>query len=579
MYINASEKVKFERLGPYQERHFVPKNADLAQLEQIIELDEQLLSRELKTQDELERWILDRSELESAIDQQGTILYILMTCQTDDLLRSQSYKNFIETIVPAVKPLEDRLNKKYLNALEQIAIDEDRYGIYTREIRTDIELFVEANVALETKVDLLSQEYQTVCGAMTVEYEGREQTLPQMHKYLLEPAREVREQAWRATTRRRLKDAAKLDKLFADMLALRHQIATNAGMDNFCDYKFKALHRFDYTPLECLEYHRTVERSVVPLWRQILERRRKTMRLERLRPWDTSVDPLGRAALKPFERVEQLTQGCQKIFHEVNADLGGQFDLMIESGLLDLASRKGKAPGGYQSTLDESRKPFIFMNATDIDSDVRTLLHECGHAFHALACASDPLLDYRHGPMEFNEVAAMGMELLADRYLNIFYQPDDEQRSRRKHFEDVIFTLVWVATIDAFQHGIYQDPHQECHQRCLLWLEIRKRFGAEIVDWTGLQEEHARLWHQQLHIFEVPFYYIEYGIAQLGALQLWLNSKKDWGRTLQQYRAALGLGGSKPLPDLFKAAGIRFDFSEKAIVPLMNAVAKELNLT
>ncbi|OGX33874.1 MAG: hypothetical protein A3C36_00225 [Omnitrophica WOR_2 bacterium RIFCSPHIGHO2_02_FULL_52_10] len=579
MNVTVNEKLKFERVGHYRERRYVPNNADFSKLEQITALYEQLLNRPLSIREELERWILDRSELESVFDQQGTILYILMTCQTDDGRRAQNYKKFIETIVPVVKSLEDRLNRKYLAAAEQIATDENRYGIYIREMRADIELFNEKNVALETKVELLSQEYQTICGAMTVEFDGREQTLPQMHKYLLEPDGDVRERAWRAASRRRLNDREKLDQLFEDMLALRHQIARNAGMDNFCDYKFKALHRFDYSPQDCFEYHRTVERIVVPLWRRVVERRREMMKLECLRPWDTSVDPLGRAPLKPFAQVGQLTEGCRKIFHAVNATLGGQFDQIMESGLLDLASRKGKAPGGYQSTLNESRKPFIFMNAIGIDSDVSTLLHEGGHAFHALACAPDPLLDYRHGPMEFNEVASMGMELLADRYLNIFYKPDDEQRSRQKHFEDIIFTLVWVATIDAFQHAIYQNPRQDCQQRCSMWLEIRKRFGAGMINWTGLEEEHARLWHQQLHVFEVPFYYIEYGIAQLGALQLWLNSKKNWGRTLQQYQAALKLGGSKSLPELFQAAGIRFDFSEKTIVPLMDAVAKELKLT
>jgi oligoendopeptidase F len=303
------------------------------------------------------------------------------------------------------------------------------------------------------------------------------------------------------------------------------------------------------------------------------------MKLDNLRPWDTSVDPLGRVPLKPFERVEQLTAGCREIFCKVNATLGSQFEQMMENGLLDLASRKGKAPGGYQSMLQESRKPFIFMNAVGVDGDVRTLLHESGHAFHSLACAHDPLVEYRHGPMEFNEVASMGMELLADRYLNVFYPSEEEQRSSRKHFEDIIFTLVWVATIDAFQHWIYQNPQHDHQERRLMWLQISKRFSGGIVDWSGLEEEQAHLWHKQLHIFEVPFYYIEYGIAQLGALQLWLNSKKDWDRTLQQYQNGLRLGGSKPLPELFEAAGIRFDFSEKTIVPLMKAVEQELHLT
>ena len=575
---NAHE-TDLRRLPPYQQRRFVPPDTDLAKLNELQDLYSQLLQRKIETAADFERWVLDRSELEAGMGQEGSILYIRMTCQTDDAQRGQDYKNFIENVVPAIKPLEDQLNKRHMDVLALLGTDDGRYGVYNREIRSDVELFVAANVDLETQVELLSQEYQSICGAMTVEYDGREQTLPQMSKYLLEPDRNAREAAWRSITRRRLKDSARLEKLFDDMLVLRHRIARNAGMEGFCAYKFKSLHRFDYTPQDCLEYHKTVERIVVPLWRQLLERRKKMMRLDCLRPWDTSVDPLGRAPLKPFTRVTDLIAGCQDIFHKVDPSLGRQFDQMIEGGLLDLESRKGKAPGGYQSMLDESRKPFIFMNAVGVDGDVRTLLHESGHAFHSFACAGDPLLDYRHGPMEFNEVASMSMELLGNRHLSVFYQSEDEQRSRQRHLEDIVFILVWVATIDAFQHWIYNHPGHDQNQRRGAWLDIGRRFGGRVVDWGGLEDEQATRWHQQLHIFEVPFYYIEYGIAQIGALQLWNNSKKDWAKTLAQYQHALSLGGSRPLPELFDAAGIRFDFSEATIAPLIRTLEKELNIT
>jgi len=575
----AQDQLNFDRLPRYQERRFVPESANLTNLEEIHARYDQLLKRDVQSVEELEQWVLDRSELEAALDQQGSILYIRMTCQTDDAARAQSYKDFIQTIVPAVKPLDDQLNKKYLKVLEQFPLDENRYGVYTRAIRTDIDLFVDKNVALQTKVDLLSQEYQALCGAMTVEFEGEERTMPEMGKFLLEPDRGLREKAWRASSQRRLKESKKLDELFDKMLALRDEIAKNAGFDSFRDYKFKSLHRFDYTPQDCKEYHDSVERLVVPLWIQILEKRKNQMKLEGLRPWDASVDPLGRAPLKPFDDVKDLAAGCREVFHRVDEDLGVQFREMADAGLLDLASRKGKAPGGYQSTLSEARRPFIFMNAVGIDGDIWTLLHEGGHAFHALACAHDSLLDYRHGPMEFNEVASMGMELLASRYLSVFYKEEDELRSRTTHLEDIIFTLVWVATIDAFQHWMYENPQHNAAERRAQWLEIRKRFSGGVVDWSGLDDEHAYLWHRQLHIFEAPFYYIEYGIAQLGALQLWLNDKNDGKKALKQYRNGLSLGGSRPLPELFEAAGLRFDFSEKTIAPLVEAVQKELNQT
>lgn len=575
--VTASENtLDFDKLPRYQKRQFVPENADLVNLETIKNLFNQLIERNIQSSDDLEEWLLDRSELESAVDQTAAVLYIRMTCQTDDQERAQAFKNFIKTIEPVIKPLSDQLNHKFLKELKRYPIDQEKYAIYIRETKADVELFTKENVPLQTEVGLLSQEYQTICGAMTVSFEGEEKTLPQMGKFLLEPDRALREKAWRATSRRRLEDKQKLDDLFDKMLNLRAQIAENAGCGNFCDYKFRELHRFDYTPDDCKKYHESMEQLVVPVIKQILMKRKEDMKLDRLRPWDTSVDPFGRGPLKPFDDVSQLIDKCQTIFSQVNDDLGKQFSDMAQTGLLDLGSRKGKAPGGYQHALAEARKPFIFMNAVGVDNDVRTLLHECGHAFHAIACSHFSLVAYRHGPMEFNEVASMAMELLGGEYLNVFYNEEDETRSKKLHLEDIIFVLVWVATIDAFQHWIYENPNHSQQERKEQWLSIRDRFSGGIVDWSQLEEEHAFLWHRQLHIFEVPFYYIEYGIAQLGALQLWQNSKNDWEKTLTDYQNALALGGSRPLPDIYTMAGIRFDFSEETIAPLMEEVKKEL---
>lgn len=570
--------LNFENLARYQERLFLDKNADLTKKEEVEKYYQQLLMRVIHSSNELERWLLDRSELEAALDQAGSILYIRMTCQTDDASRAQSYRDFIENVVPAVKPLEDQVNKKFLTDLSMFPLDASRYAVYVKALKTDVGLFVQDNVPLQTQVDLLSQEYQTIGGAMMVEFQGKEQTLPQMGKFLLEPDRNLRESAWRAMTQRRLKEKDRLEEIFDKMLVLRHQIAHNAQFSNFCEYKFKALHRFDYTPKDCKKYHDTVEKLIVPIWAKILERRRKKMRLSSMRPWDTSVDSLGRPALKPFDRVEDLIKGCEEIFGKVHPQLGAQFHDMALKGLLDLASRKGKAPGGYQSSLNEARKPFIFMNAVGLDSDMRTLLHEGGHAFHSLACAHDPLVAYRHGPMEFNEVASMAMELLGDKYISTFYKSKEEARSRIEHLEDVVHILVWVAVIDSFQHWIYENPKHSRQQRREAWEKIEKRFGSGLIDWQGLEEEHAYLWHRQLHVFEVPFYYIEYGIAQLGALQVWLNAKKNWSGAVNDYRKGLSLGGSQPLPEIYKTAGIRFDFSENTIAPLMEAVFKDLEV-
>ncbi len=566
-----------KKIPLHQQRQFVPKDANLANAEEVNTLYQKLLTRDIPSSEKFEQWLSARSELEAALDQTGSILYIQMTCQTDDKKRADAYKKFTETIIPIMKSLDNQLNKKYLETQKPFPLDENRYKVYTRALRTDRDLFVQKNVDLQTQVELLSQEYQTICGAMTVKFDGQERTLPEMSKFLQETDRNLRERAWRASTQRRLQEKEKLDNLFDKMFILRRKIAQNAQCQNFTEYKFRSLHRFDYTSDNCKQYHQTVEKTVLPLWVEILKKRKQQMNLAVLRPWDTSVDPLGRPPLKPFKKIDDLIKGCHKIFNHVSQKLGSQFKEMQDLGVLDLASRKGKAPGGYQSTLNESRKPFIFMNAVGVDSDVRTLLHEGGHAFHALACAHDPLVDYRHGPMEFCEVASMGMELLAGEYLSVFYNPEDEDRSRTVHMEDAVSVLIWVATIDAFQHWIYENPTHTANDRRQSWLDICTRFSEGLVSWEGLEEEHTYLWQRQLHIFEVPFYYIEYGIAQLGALQLWLNAKKNWDLTLTDYRKALALGGSRPLPELFQTAGIQFDFSEKTIAPLMKAAKKELN--
>jgi oligoendopeptidase F len=439
-----------------------------------------------------------------------------------------------------------------------------------------VELFRYQNVPLQTEEALLSQQYQTLCGAMTVEFDGEECTLPQMRKFLLEPDRTVRESAWRTVARRRLADRDKLEELFARMLGLRRQIAGNAGCRDYQRYKFCQYHRFDYAPEDCRAFGRAVEHCVVPLHDEIMRRRRQTMELDELRPWDTSVDPHGRPPLKPFEDVGRLVSGAFEAFSRTDPELGRQFAEMARMGLLDLSSRKGKAPGGYQETLSEARRPFIFMNAVGVDDDLHTLLHEGGHAFHALACADEPLLAYRHAPMEFCEVASMSMELLAGEHLSVFYDAEDLKRSRRQHLETIVWLLPWVATIDSFQDWIYSHPDHSADERRAAWLAARERFGGSVVDWSGLDEERAYEWHRQLHIFELPFYYIEYGIAQLGALQVWARARQDGPQALADYRSALVLGGSRPLPELFEAAGIRFDFSEDTMKPLVDAVAEEL---
>ena len=356
---------------------------------------------------------------------------------------------------------------------------------------------------------------------------------------------------------------------------LRTHIAKNAGFENYRDYAFRRMGRFDYTPDDCVKFHQAVEDEVVPVLRELQAERRKQLGLEKLRPWDLAVDPMNRPPLKPFTQVGEMVSRTQNIFNRLDGELGGGFRQMQELRLLDLDNRKGKAPGGYQSTLSESRLPFIFMNAVGLQRDVETILHEAGHAFHALATRGEDLQAYRSAPIEFCEVASMSMELLGNEFIEEFYSTADAKRARRVHIEGVVGVFPWIATVDAFQHWIYTHPAHTREARRKAWLELMDRFGGD-VDWSDFESARSNLWHRQLHIFLHPFYYIEYGIAQLGALQVWANSKRDKARALEDYKKSLALGGSRPLPELFRTAGCRFEFSGKTIQPLAKMLREEL---
>ncbi len=567
----------FKSLPAHRARRFVPAQIDLGNWEEIAPLFKQLETRapECKNAALLERWLLDWSELSAALDEESSKRYIAMTCHTDNAEAEKAYLHFVENIDPQTKPRQFRLAQLYVAHPLRGELPKERYEVLDRDTKVHVELFRPENVPLETEEAKLSQQYQKLNGALTVQFRGEEKTLIQMARYLEETDRALRQEAWDLVARRRLEEKEKFEEIFDQLVKVRGQIANNAGFENYREYAFRKLGRFDYTPADCVNFHDAVESELVPVMRELQADRRKRLGLDALRPWDLAVDPLNRPPLRPFEEVGQMVSRAQQIFDRLDPELGSGFKRMQDLQLLDLANRKGKAPGGYQSTLAEARLPFIFMNAVGLQRDVETILHEAGHAFHALATRDEDLYPYRSAPIEFCEVASMSMELLGNEFIEEFYSTANANRARRTHLERVVEIFPWIATIDAFQHWIYTHPGHTRAERTAAWMKLMDRFGGD-VDWSGYEAARANLWHRQLHIFIHAFYYIEYGIAQLGALQVWANSKRNKARALNSYKSALQLGGSRPLPQLFAAAGCQFEFSQKTIAPLVKVVRKEL---
>lgn len=556
---------------------FVSPDLDAASWEALEPLLEELRTREVGSPEEFERWLLDRSELDAACSEAGAMRYIATTRRTDDESASAAYLAFVERVEPRLKPASFALDRRQAELQDRFRLDPDRYLVLDRDTRADVALFREENVAIETELARLAQRYEQISGAMTVAFEGQEKTLPQMARYLEEPDRALRERAWRAVSERRAQDGEALDTLFDEMVAKRDAIASNAGFTSYLEYGFRRKHRFDYTARDCAVFHDSCASEVVPLLREMDASRRAALGVDALRPWDLAVDPKGRPALRPFEGADELVDKCQRMFDRMGAGLGALFAELREGDSLDLESRRAKAPGGYQYMRDRSRRPFIFMNAAGMHADVKTMVHEAGHAFHSALCRDEPLLHYRHATNEFSEVASMSMELLSMPYWDEFYpDPADLARARRDHLERIVAILPWIATVDAFQAWVYTNPGHTREQRADEWERLTDRLGHD-VDWGGLRGAKRSGWHRQLHIFTVPLYYIEYAIAQLGALQLWLISKREGeARALELYRSGLTLGGSRPLPELFAATGLRFDFSRAAVAELIGAVRSEL---
>ena len=408
-----------------------------------------------------------------------------------------------------------------------------------------------------------------------VEFEGEQKTFAQMAIYLENTDRSIRESAWKAVSERRFEDNERVSEIYDELIQIRHKIATNAGFEGFQQYMFASMHRFDYTIDNCLEFHDSIESVCQPLRHRADKQRMEDLGLNSLKPWDMGVDVKGRPPLQPFDDVQEMVDGCSRIFHNMSTELGNYFDQLDANDCLDLDSRKGKAPGGYQYYLQKSRLPFIFMNAAGTQRNVETMIHEAGHAFHSFYSGHLDLIHERDSPIEFAEVASMAMELLTHPHWEEFYDDKDADRARRKHLEDIISFMPWMATIDAFQHWVYANPNHSREERAEKWLVLGERFGPK-VDMAGFEDIQKVSWQRQGHLFGVPFYYVEYGIAQLGALQMWKYHRRDTEDALARYKAGLSLGYTRGLTELFQASGLELSFSESYVSDLIGEIDEAL---
>lgn len=559
-------------------RHFIPQDFALTNRETLEPYFKNLLERTINSKEEMEKWLKDQSELEALINEDACWRQIKMTCDTENKALEEAFNFFFMEIQPKIQPYSDALNKKLVNHPLAKELDTPKYFTYLRSVKKSIELFREENIPLQAELAVLQQQYGVTTGKMMVTVDGQEYTLQQAAKFLESHDRNKREEVYRKIQDRRLEDTETLNNLYNQLVQKRNQEALNAGFKNYRDYRFKELGRFDYTKEDCYQFHDAVKLHVLPLVNEIYKKNKQKLGLDQLRPWDIDAEPEGTSPLHPFKTSDELVNKSIECFNKLRPFFGDCLKKMNELKHLDLESRKGKAPGGYNCPLAESGAPFIFMNAAGQMHDVTTMVHEGGHAIHSFLAHPLELNGFKEYPMEIAEVASMSMELFSMDYWETFFDTaEDLKRAKEHQLERVITIFPWIAIIDKFQHWIYETPAHTNEQRTAKWNEILKEFQDDVIDYSGLENYRSNAWQRQLHLFEVPFYYIEYGIAQLGAIGMWMQYKQNPQQALDNYCSALALGGTKTLPQLFDAAGLQFDFSPEKIKGLMEFVKGEMN--
>jgi oligoendopeptidase F len=558
-------------------RKYLPETLTASDWETIEPYFKELLQRPVHSAGELEAWLKDMSELEAMLNEEFCWRQIKMTCDTNNKSLEESFNYFCMEIQPKVQPYAFELNKKLVDSPFINQLDHDKFYTYLRTIRKHIDLFREENIPIQAEMAVLQQQYGMITGKMAIEVDGKEYTLQQAAKFFQSHDRSLREEVYRKVNERRLEDKESLNHLFTELIKKRNQEALNAGFENYRDFKFKELGRFDYTKEDTFKFHDSVKQHVLPLVNKIYAHKKQKLQLETLRPWDIEAEPEGTKPLTPFETGKELLEKTIECFTKLRPFFGDCLRQMNSMKHLDLESRSGKAPGGYNMPLAESGAPFIFMNAAGQMHDVTTMVHEGGHAIQSFLTHSLELNAFKEYPMEIAEVASMAMELFSMDHWDVFFDnKDDLKRAKEHQLERVITIFPWIAVIDKFQHWIYENPNHTTEERSAQWMQILREFSDDVIDFSGLENYQENSWQKQLHLFEVPFYYIEYGIAQLGAIGLWMQFKKNPEQALDNYIKALSLGATKTLPELYKSAGLVFDFSSENIKSLMQFVNDEM---
>lgn len=561
-----------------QPRRFLPEGLKIDSWAVVEPFFKELKERAINSKRDLESWLLDVSELDSVFSEDLAWRYIRMTCDTNSKEYTDAYQFFVTEIEPNSAPYYNEFNKKLIASPYTKELDQKKYFIFLRGVKKALEIYREENIPLFTEIQTEAQKYQALMGSLTIEHDGKEITMQRAASFLKEPDRKLREEVYYKIKARRAKEEQTLNDLFTKLTGLRDKVAKNAGYKNYRDYKFDELGRFDYTVKDCYAFHDSISKEIVPINSSFDEERRKVLGVETLKPWDTEVDVTGKPPLKPFSTGEELIEKTIACFNKIRPFYGECLAIMKEMGQLDLESRIGKAPGGYNYPLYETGVPFIFMNSVGSHRDLVTMVHEGGHAIHSFYDRELELTDFKRTPSEVAELASMSMELISMEHWEVFFNnKEDLKRARREQLEKVLKTLPWIGAVDKFQHWVYENSTHSIAEREEAWTKIIRQFSSSVVDWTGNEDSVRRMWQGQLHIFEIPFYYIEYGMAQLGAIAVWRNYKRNPQQALDGYEAALKLGYTKSIPEIYAAAGIRFDFSAQYVKELADFVKRELS--